>query len=112
MRLITARTIVIFAEEHASARQPLSDWRAAVEAATWQNADAVRASMGLSARPIGQNRFVFNIKGNDFRLVAEIRYADPAQNRNGIVYVQFVGTHAEYDSIDALTISPPSRSPK
>lgn len=111
MRLITAKTILIFAEEHARARQALSDWRAAVEAATWQNAGDVRTSMGPSARPIGQNRFVFEIKGNDFRLVAEIRYAGPAEDQNGIVYVQFVGTHAEYNSINALTVRPPSRRP-
>ena len=111
MRLITAKTITIFAEEHAIARQALADWRAAVEAAAWENADAVRASMGPSARPIGQNRFVFEIKGNDFRLVAEIRYAAPAKKFSGIVYVQFVGSHAEYNSINALTVRPATRRP-
>ncbi len=112
MRLITARTIANFAADHASARQALADWRAAVEAAAWQSADDVRASMGAAARAVGKDRFVFEVKGNNFRLVAEIRYADPAKEHRGIVYVQFIGTHAEYDRINALTVCPSGRGLK
>lgn len=48
-----------------------------------------------SASIVGDNRVVFNIKGNDYRLVAKINYA------YRVVYVRFVGTHAEYDAVDA-----------
>lgn len=51
-----------------------------------------------SASFVGGNRVVFNIKGNDYRLVAAVAYRFQA------VYIKFVGTHAEYDRIDALTV--------
>lgn len=84
-----------------------------VEAASWEDPDSLRRTVGPSARPIGNNRVIFEIKGDDFRLVAEVRYANPAEGQNGIVYVHFVGTHAEYDRIDALTVTyvPPRNRP-
>jgi len=51
-----------------------------------------------NARIIGKNRAVFNIKGNDYRLIVTIRYD------RGSVFIRFVGTHAQYDKIDALTV--------
>ena len=51
-----------------------------------------------SASFIGNNRVVFNIKGNDFRLVVAIAY------RFGAIYIKFVGTHDEYDKIDVMTV--------
>lgn len=105
MQLVTARTVAAFARAHPQARQALADWKAVVEGASWGDPDSLRRSLGASARPIGNNRVIFEIKGDDFRLVAEIRYASPDQGQNGIVYVQFIGTHAEYDRIDALTVT-------
>lgn len=105
MRLITAKTLEEFAERHSECRQAIENWRAVVEASVWPDAAAVRRTLGASARPIGTNRVVFKINGNAFRLIAEVRYADPARGFAGIVYVQFIGTHAEYDRIDALTVT-------
>jgi len=47
---------------------------------------------------VGNNRVVFNIKGNEYRLVVAVQY------RHGIVYIRFIGTHQQYDKIDATTI--------
>lgn len=105
MRLLTARTVEEFAREHPDAAQALSDWCATVGAARWQDADHMRRAVGSSVRPIGQGRAVFKILGNAYRIVCEIRYADAEGRHNGIVSVQFLGTHAEYDKIDAATVS-------
>lgn len=105
MRLITARTLEDFAGAHASSREALATWRTIVQSSHWHDAGSVRDVIGPSARHIGKNRFVFEIKGNDFRLVAEVRFADLSKKFNGIVYVQFIGSHAEYDRIDALTVT-------
>lgn len=105
MWLITARTIEEFAWRHADARQALADWCASVEAATWRSDAEVRSSFPRSCRPIGKGRVVFNIKGNHYRIVCSMRYADIERGLRGQVRVEFIGTHAEYDSIDAATVS-------
>lgn len=104
MRLLTRRTIENFGEAHSDAEQALSEWCFVVEAGRWMKADDMQRQFGKSARAIGNNRVIFNIKGNHYRVVAEIRYSDGSPERNGIVRVMFVGTHAEYDSIDAQTV--------
>jgi mRNA interferase HigB len=105
MRLITRRTIERYADEHASAAQALSERCAMIEAARWRSAEHVRETSHFPARSLGGNRIIFNIKGNDFRIIAELRYADEARGLNGIAKVCFVGTHAEYDRIDAESVS-------
>ena len=105
MRLITARTVERYAERHAGAAQALSDWCAMVEAARWADADQVRASSTFPARPVGGRRIVFNVKGNHYRIICDIRYADVARGLNGIVRVQFVGTHAEYNAVDPEAVT-------
>lgn len=104
MRLLTARTIEHFAANHAGSRQALADWSAMVEAARWRDAEHLRSSSSFPARPIGNKRVVFNIKGNDYRIVCDVQYADAARNLNGVVRVQFIGTHADYDDIDAESV--------
>ena len=110
MRLITARTVSRFAEQHPESRQAFADWCAVVAASQWQNADAIKRTLGTAARPIGHHRCIFEILRNDFRIVAEVRYADPAHGLHGLVRVHFVGTHAEYDKIDAESVTLPPRS--
>ena len=65
--------------------------------ADWKTPNDVKAQHG-NASIVGSNRIVFNIKGNDFRLIAAINYG------TGIVYFRFIGTHKEYYRIDATTI--------
>jgi mRNA interferase HigB len=97
MRIFSRSTLRAFWEKHADAEQPLLAWYAEAKKAGWREpADIL--SQYSNVRIIGNNRAVFNIKGNDYRLIVAIRYD------RGMVFIRFVGTHAEYDRIDALTV--------
>lgn len=93
MRIIAKRTLRKFWERHANAEDPLLAWYREVLKEDWDTPAKVKEKY-RSASIVGGNRVVFNIKGNDYRLVVKINY--PAR----IVYVRFVGTHVEYDAID------------
>ncbi len=97
MRIIARRTLREYWQEHADAEQPLRAWYAEAKAADWRTPADIKARYA-SASIIANNRIVFNIGGNKYRLVAAIRYD------LGIIYIRFVGTHAAYDKIDAATI--------
>lgn len=100
MRIIAKRTLRQFWEAHPrnwAARGPLEDWYAQARAADWATPAAVKAQFG-DASILRGNRVVFNIGGNKFRLIVRINY--PYR----VVYVRFVGTHAEYDGVDAETV--------
>jgi mRNA interferase HigB len=84
-------------ERHPDAEQPLRAWHDAVSRAQWQAPADVKAQFGTASILKGR-RAVFNIKGNDYRLVAALAY------HTGLVFIKFVGTHAEYDRIDAETV--------
>lgn len=75
----------------------LQAWYADVKQATWKSPADIK-SVYRNASIVANNRVVFNIKGNSYRLVAAIQY------EFGIVYIRFVGTHDEYNRIDAATI--------
>ena len=94
MRVIAKRTLREFWERHPDARQPLLDWHEAVEQADWAAPNQVTARFA-SASILRNDRVVFNIKGNTYRLVVHIPY------HRRRVYIRFVGTHAEYDTINA-----------
>ena len=94
MRIFTFRTLREFWERHPDAEQPLRDWYRDANDANWETPAAVRAQFA-SASIIAGNRVVFNIKGNNYRLVVRIDYA------YRMVFVRFIGTHAEYDRINA-----------
>ena len=97
MRIIALAQLREFWKRHPQAEIPLRAWHALASRADWKNpADVKRAY--ASASFLQDNRVVFNIKGNDFRLVVAVHY-----NR-GMMYIRFVGTHADYDRIDAATI--------
>lgn len=97
MRIIAKRTLREFWERHADAREPLIYWYRYVAAANWDSPAALRRQYPR-ASIISHDRVVFRIKGNEYRLVARIFY--PAR----IVYIRFVGTHSEYDRIDAAEV--------
>ena len=94
MRIIAKSRLRSFWERHASAKDPLLAWYREVEREEWTTPADVLARYPR-ASIIGDGRVVFRIKGNDYRLVVWINYAKQ------LVYVKFVGTHAEYDRIDA-----------
>ena len=95
--VITKGTLRDFWEKHPTAALPLQIWYKETQEADWKTPHDVKAQYG-NASVVGSNRIVFNVKGNDFRLIAAINYA------TGIVYIRFIGTHKEYDRIDAATI--------
>ena len=97
MRIISKRTLREFWTAHADATEPLKAWYALVSRADWRGPADVKATFA-HASIVANHRVVFNIKGNDYRLVARFAYAF------GRCWVRFVGTHAEYDRIDAATV--------
>ncbi|MGB4336791.1 MAG: type II toxin-antitoxin system HigB family toxin [Chromatiaceae bacterium] len=83
--------------QHPLAEVPLRGWYAEASRAAWRTPADIKA-MHRSASFLPNNRVVFNIKGNDYRLVVAVRYTQQ------LLFVRFIGTHAEYDRIDAQTI--------
>ncbi|HET7322568.1 MAG TPA: type II toxin-antitoxin system HigB family toxin [Longimicrobiaceae bacterium] len=100
MRIIAKRTLRQFWDNHprgAEAKVPLQVWHSTVEDADWATPADVKAMYG-DASILKNGRVVFNIAGNKFRLVVRINY--PYR----VVYIRFVGTHEQYDAIDAEQI--------
>jgi mRNA interferase HigB len=87
-----------FSSPNPDAEQPLRLWFTVVEKAAWSGPAQVRAVFG-SADFLADNRVVFDIKGNTYRLVVQVKYAPLF-----LVFIRFVGTHSEYDRIDANKI--------
>ncbi len=92
MRVISKRTLVEFYEKNPDAEIALSDWYVRVSRAKWRCFADVKNSF-RSVDCIGDQRYVFNIKGNQYRLIAVIQF------RISKVFVRFVGSHEEYDKI-------------
>jgi mRNA interferase HigB len=93
MRIIAKRTLRRFWEKYRDAEEPLLAWYREVEKEDWANPAELKEKY-RSASIVGNNRVVFNIKGNDYRLVVRINYA------HRMTFIRFIGTHAEYDEID------------
>jgi mRNA interferase HigB len=93
VRIVAKRSLRAFWEMHPEAEQPLLAWYREVEKEDWDSPAKIKAKY-RAASIVGGNRVVFNIKGNDYRLVAKINYP------HRVVYIRFVGTHADYDAID------------
>ena len=94
MRVIAKSTLRAFWLRHAMAEDPLLAWYREVEKEDWDQPARVKEKY-RSASFLADNRVVFNIKGNDFRLIVRVNYP------KRIVFIRFVGTHAEYDDINA-----------
>jgi len=97
MRIISRKTLRDFYEKHTDAKAPLEAWFQESIEARWGGPQDIKARYP-SADIISGNRIVFNIKGNAYRLIVKIHY------NTGIVFIRFVGTHAQYDRVDAATI--------
>ena len=99
MRIIAKSTLRHFWESgHPGAKAALDDWHRVAVLATWTTPNALKFTYG-NASIIANDRVVFNIAGNKYRLVAAIDY------RRGLLFVKFVGTHRQYDLIDAATVT-------
>jgi len=97
MRIISRKTLRDFYGKHTDARAQLEAWFQEVAADEWSCPKDIRRRYP-SADILPGNRVVFNIKGNSYRLIVKIHY------NTGIVFIRFVGTHAQYDKVDASTI--------
>ena len=97
MRVVAVSTLRAFWERFPDAEQPLKAWYEEAKSAAWTQPAEIKAQY-RNASVLKNRRVVFNIKGNDYRLIVAVAY------RLQIVYVKFVGTHKEYDGVDAETI--------
>lgn len=97
MRIIAKKTLREFWEKHTECEGQLKAWYHEVLKADWQNANDLLNDYP-KARIIQNNRVVFKIKGNHFRLIVKVNYS------YRIVWIRFIGTHAEYDKVDPKTV--------
>jgi len=97
MRIIARRTLREFWEKHGDAEQPLKAWFAETSSASWETPQTIKDQYRHSSF-VADNRVIFNIGGNKYRLVVHVNYDF------GIVFIKFVGTHSEYGRIDPETV--------
>jgi len=97
VRVIAWRVLREYVENgHADAEEPLREWFRTAELSDWTKLADVKGS--YKAVDLVGDRLVFNIKGNKYRLVCRVRFGHP------VLYVRWIGTHAEYDRIDVRNI--------
>ncbi|MGH6725408.1 MAG: type II toxin-antitoxin system HigB family toxin [Pseudolabrys sp.] len=99
MQVIARRTLVQFWERHRQAEGPIRVWFAVVSKARWRTPQDVRRQFGTTVDFVGDNRLIFDLAGNKYRLVVHASYMF------GRVLIKFIGTHAAYDRIDPETVS-------
>lgn len=97
MKVIAIKNLRDFWQRHPAAEQPLKAWLDEARQTLWLTPADIKARY-RSASFLHNRRVVFNIKGNDYRLVVSVAYRFQA------VYVKFIGTHAQYDAVDAETV--------
>jgi mRNA interferase HigB len=98
MRIIAWANLLDFADAHPTTRQTLMHWRAVVRAAEWKTmADAGAACS--KAKSVCGDRIRYEIAGGDYRLIVAYDF------RRQVAFVKFIGTHADYDRVDAATVA-------
>lgn len=97
MRVIALSSLRTFWTKYPDAETPLRAWYAQASRAIWKTPADIKSAY-RNASFTGNKRVVFNIKGNDYRLVVAVRYD------RGLMYVRFVGTHQQYDQINVEAI--------
>ncbi|MEG0519424.1 MAG: type II toxin-antitoxin system HigB family toxin [Bacteroidales bacterium] len=91
MRIIAHRTIVLFYNKYSDAQSALEEWYKKTGAADWNTFADIKKTFN-SVDAVGNQHYVFNIKGNDYRLVAIVKFK--------MVYIRYIGTHSDYDNIN------------
>ena len=97
MVIFTPATISQYALAHPDVRDELIRWMRIVEAADWSSLAAIRQDFN-SVDYVKNDRYVFNIKGNQYRIVAMIHFSVRS------LYIRFIGTHSEYDKTDVSVV--------
>jgi mRNA interferase HigB len=98
MRIISWNVISSYAERHPETKAPLHRWRTLVKNAKWSSMDDVRLA-APNAKNLNGERARFEIAGGNFRMIVAFDFD------RSIAFVKFIGTHAEYDRVNALTVS-------
>ncbi|MDR7132264.1 mRNA interferase HigB [Algoriphagus sp. 4150] len=101
MRIISERTLVSFISKHPDAKAPLERWVKVVKSLKLDNLNEIKLFFG-SADVLANNKVIFNIGGNKYRLITGIHVA--SLGKQDIVYTIWIGTHSDYDKIDANKI--------
>ena len=97
MVVITKSALINFYEKNTKAKEPLLKWYHLTLLSDWKDFHSIKEAFN-SVDSIGNDRYVFNIAGNKYRIVAMIHFSKRT------VYIRFVGTHKEYNSIDCKTV--------
>ena len=98
MQVIAKRTLKMFWSLHADAENPLRTWHSIAEQATWASPQDIKDAFGAAVDFVGDNRAIFDIGGNKYRLIVRISYLYKR------ILIKFIGTHAEYDKVNAETV--------
>ena len=97
MRIFTEKTLKEFIEKHPDSKIALQEWSSIVKQSEWTCFADIKKTFN-SVDAIGSQRYIFNIKGNSYRLIVVVKFTI------GFIYIRFIGTHKEYDKIDCTTI--------
>lgn len=97
MRIITRKVLIDFYTKYSTAKSALEEWYSKAKNADWTCFADIKRDFN-SVDNIGNQRYVFNIRGNNFRLVVVIKFTPKT------IHIRFVGTHSEYDKIDCKNI--------
>ena len=97
MHLVALPPLLTFIKRHPAAKQAVLAWCDEVKKAEWKSPVDVK-NQYASVSVLKNRRVVFNLKGNDFRLIVAVAY------NTGFVFVKFIGTHQQYDAVDANTV--------
>jgi mRNA interferase HigB len=98
MRVIARNVLLTYARAHPETTLPLERWSRLVKAANWTSMDDIRRAAPKS-KVLNRDRVRFEVAGGDYRLIAAFDF------RRQIAFLKLIGTHAEYDAIDALTVA-------
>jgi mRNA interferase HigB len=97
MHLVSVSPLLAFAAKHPAVKQTILSWVDEVKKANWTRPSDLKAQYATISI-LKNRRVVFNLKGNDYRLIVGVAY------KSGFVFVKFIGTHKEYDLVDADTV--------
>ncbi len=98
MQTVALRTLRQFWEKHPQAETPIRVWYAAVAKAAWKSPSDVKRQFGANVDFMNDNRLIFDLAGNKYRLIVHVSYTYKR------VLVKFIGTHGEYDRVNAETV--------
>ena len=99
MQVIARRTLKEFWARHPQSEGPIRAWLAIVAKARWGDPNQIKRQFGTTVDFVGDNRVIFDLGGNKYRLIAHVSFTFRR------LLVKFIGTHAEYDRIDPETVS-------